>query len=382
MQEELTSSTVIGHIYEASYKPEYWPIALENISKFTHSNSAALLYNDNELERANGAHTYNIPHEHMHKYNAYGIDPNFKIFAENIGLCKAAAVDHIISDRNELDTIYGEKFSNIMLTTDLYHIGGTILFMDDVRTAAIALQRTKAMGTWTEPQIDKLNELIPHLQRAINIQKEFVRLQTREHALRHGLDRLLMGLILFDKELQPIYINPVAESILNYHPAIEMKHDKVYASDHDHTFKIHSALIAAISSSMGAELTETSTSLGLKHPDCTTVLPVIISAVHDSNHRFSNGNNHVHAVMCFSDPERTYPIEADKLATVYELTPTESQVAISIANGVQPDEIATMHSVAISTVRSQLKSIYRKLGVTTQAELVKILLTGPFGQCI
>jgi DNA-binding CsgD family transcriptional regulator len=86
--------------------------------------------------------------------------------------------------------------------------------------------------------------------------------------------------------------------------------------------------------------------------------------------------------MCFSDPERPSPIEDDKLAEVYQLTPAEAQVAISIANGLSVDEAAMMNNVAVSTIRSQLKSIYRKLGINRQTELVKVLLTGPFGQSI
>ena len=382
MSAVIEASDVIEHIYESSYKPEYWPIALEHIAKFTHSNSAALVYQDNELVRAGGSHIYNINQEYMEKYNQYGIDPNFKIMAENKPIGVAAAVDHIINNRDELIKVYGVEFNDKIINNDIYHIGGAILFMDETRTAGIGLQRTKLMSVWTEDEIDKLNLLIPHLQRAINIQREFIRLQTREQALRKGLDRLLMGLILFDNELQPIYINPVAKSILHYHPAIEIKNNKIYACDQHLSESIHSALVSAISAQENINASNRSTSMGLKHPSCATTLPVMISPVQGILHGFETEGSHAHAVMCFSDPDRTHPIEADKLADVYELTPAEAQVAISIANGINPEEIANINEVEISTIRSQLKAIYRKLGIHSQAELVKILLTGPFGQCV
>ncbi len=97
-------------------------------------------------------------------------------------------------------------------------------------------------------------------------------------------------------------------------------------------------------------------------------------------HGFETAHSHAHAVICFSDPDMTHPIEADNLADVYDLTPAEAQVAI--ANGINTEKIASMNDVAISTIRSQLKAIYRKLGINSQAELVKVLLTGPFGRCI
>ncbi len=383
MHEMNDISNVIANIYEASYKPEFWPAALECIAKFTSSSSAGLLTQDKEIQKAGGMFAYNILDEDLAEYSRIeGGDPNFAIMAKEFPVGSAAAVDHVITDRTKLEQIYGEEYTSFVVSADYYYNGGAILFMDEVRSAAIALQRTRQMGVWSKSEMDRLNLIVPHLQRAINIHKEFIRLQTREQALRNGLDRLLMGLILFDKNLQPIYINPVAESILNYHPAISLKNNKVYAHEFVFTENIHKALLLAISSSKDMDPAETSTSMGLKHPNCATILPMIISPVEEMLHDFGAEGSYAHAVMCFSDPDRTHPIEAEKLADIYALTSAEASVAIAIANGIKPEEIAQMNNVAISTVRSHIKSIYQKLGINTQAELVKILLTGPFSQAV
>jgi DNA-binding CsgD family transcriptional regulator/PAS domain-containing protein len=384
MQDNKNITDVIGDIYDASYKPESWPIALRGIAKHTHSSSAALLNQDSELERAGGMYVYNIPKEHIIQYGKIpGGDPNFGLLAEHVPLGDAAAVDLIFPQRDEVERLYGEEFTRFIISMDYYYYtGGAILFMDKVRSSGIGLQRKRSMGVWDKVHLNKLNTFVPHLQRAINIQREFTRLQTREQALRTGLDKLLMGLILFDKELRPIYVNPVAESILEYHPAIEIQNNKIYASDHETSVKIHSALVSASSSNNDSEISERSTAVGIKHPDCSTTLPMLISPIRGILHGFETEGSYAHVVMCFSDPERPSPIEDDKLAEVYQLTPAEAQVAISIANGLSVDEAAMMNNVAVSTIRSQLKSIYRKLGINRQTELVKVLLTGPFGQSI
>lgn len=381
MSTVIEFSTVIEHIYETSYKPEYWPIALEKIAQFTRSYSTALIYQDNELERAAGSYSYNIPQEHVVRYNTYGgINPNVLILAQNTQLGTAAAIDHIIPDRDELEKVYGDEYCNLIKSMNLYHLAGALLFKDEIRTAGIGLQRPESMGVWTKKEIENLTLLVPHIQRAMTIQKEFLRLQTREQALRKGLDKLLMGFILFDKDLQAIYINPVAESILNYHPAIYLKNDKIYAYEQKHTAEIHSALATAVLSEANADLSEASISMGLKHPDYATTLPVMISSVQGILESFGMETSHAHAVICFSDPGMKHPIDADKLANAYTLTPAEAQVAIAIVNGVSREEIANMNSVAISTIKTQLKAIYRKIGINSQAELVKTLLTGPFVQ--
>ena len=383
MNTSIKTSAAIEHIYEASYKPEYWPIALEKIADYTNSYSAALVYQDNELKRAGGSYAYNISDENITRYNSYGgINPNVLILAENMPVGTAAAIDHIIPDRNNLEKAYGDKYCQLIEAMDLYCLGGAILFMDETRTAGIGIQRTQSMGVWEQSDIDNLTILVPHIQRATNIQKEFLRFQTRELAFRKGLNELLMGLILFDKELQVIYVNPVAKSILDKHPAIKMKNNKIYAYNQEQTAKIHSALITAIASKPEPSAEIAGTSMGLKHPDCATTLPLNISPVQGVLQGFETEHNHAHAVICFSDPGMTHPIKADKLSDIYELTPAEAQVAIAIANGINTEKIASMNDVAISTIRSQLKAIYLKLGINSQAELVKILLTGPFNGCL
>ncbi len=81
-----------------------------------------------------------------------------------------------------------------------------------------------------------------------------------------------------------------------------------------------------------------------------------------------------------SDPNLQQPISIDNLVSVYGLTPSEAQVSISLANGHIIDEIAKSSNHSAHTIRSQLKSVFRKTGVSRQSELVKLLLTGPFAQ--
>ena len=379
MPEETEVSAVIGHIYEASYRPSFLPKALESIAKFTHSSSAALMYQDNELERVGDAYTYNMSAEVSAKHQAYGQDPNFRIMSESVPLGKAAAIDHIIQDRKQLDYLYGEEFNKLLADAGMYYLGGALLYMDDVRIAAIGLQRERSIGGWTSPQIDKLDVLIPHLQRALNIQKEFTRLYTSEQALHRGLDKLIMGMILFDKELSPIYSNPVARSILEYHSAISLVNDIIYAHSKKQTKKIHDALVLAASPGPPVQdLSQSSFSFGLRHPDYHSPLPILVSSTQGILDGFESNGHHAHAVMYFSDPDKALPLVADELSGVYGLTPAEAQVAMSIANGIPPCDIASSNDVAISTVRSQLKAVYLKVGVNSQAELTKVLLSGPF----
>lgn len=378
MQDEQALSIVISHIYEASYNPDKWPTVLEEVANFTGAYSTALLYKNKDSETQGCSFSYNFPTEDIKKFVDFGVDPNFNLFYEKAPIGTAAASDLLVPDRNELEARLGQKYISMAKPTVFYHMAGGLLYEDDDRIFGIGVMCPKEMGPMTERQIEKLDMLVPHLQQAMIIHSEFSHLKEREKAMHANLNRLLVGLILFDKNLKPIYVNPVAKSILTYHPAIKLDNGQISASEHADTEKIHSALVKAISSATANSIDDASTSLGIKHHDCTTTLPVIISPVKGSVQNFEAVGQDALAVMCFSDPERSYPIEADKLTKIYRLTKSEARVAISMANGFSTKEIAKINNVAISTIRSQLKAIYTKLSVNNQSELVKMLLTGPF----
>lgn len=58
--------------------------------------------------------------------------------------------------------------------------------------------------------------------------------------------------------------------------------------------------------------------------------------------------------------------EAERLAPFRELTPREADVLQALCEGRSVDEIARADVVAVSTVRSQVRAILRKLGVNSQ----------------
>ena len=66
------------------------------------------------------------------------------------------------------------------------------------------------------------------------------------------------------------------------------------------------------------------------------------------------------------------PVErrASVMQTAYALTAAETQIAMQLCAGDNPQAIATARGVTVGTVRTQIKTICAKLGVRRQAELV------------
>ena len=67
---------------------------------------------------------------------------------------------------------------------------------------------------------------------------------------------------------------------------------------------------------------------------------------------------------------------ADSLRAVHDLTPREADVAIALAAGARPGEIAAALGLTVGSVRIYLKRIFAKTGTDGQGPLVSLLMAG------
>ena len=73
---------------------------------------------------------------------------------------------------------------------------------------------------------------------------------------------------------------------------------------------------------------------------------------------------------------RSADFDLQQLATQYGLTRREGGTLRLFLTGQRVESIAQALSISLSTVRTHLASIFRKLGVHSQAELIKHIESG------
>ena len=76
------------------------------------------------------------------------------------------------------------------------------------------------------------------------------------------------------------------------------------------------------------------------------------------------------AMVTLRDPSASIPDSDRMLAKRFGLTPAERRIALLLAAGSSPRQIAETVGVSYNTVRNHLKKIYDKCGVRRQGELV------------
>ena len=98
------------------------------------------------------------------------------------------------------------------------------------------------------------------------------------------------------------------------------------------------------------------------------VNPVIV-------HQLHFGARSAAALVLIVDPGSRPSVDADLVEKTFRLTRAESQVAAALAAGSTVREIAKETFRAESSVRWLVKQIHAKLGISRQADLVRLVLS-------
>jgi DNA-binding CsgD family transcriptional regulator len=79
-------------------------------------------------------------------------------------------------------------------------------------------------------------------------------------------------------------------------------------------------------------------------------------------------------VVFVNDSTKSLQIPLQVLRRLFAFSPAECRVALLLANGKTPPQIASMIGVSTNTLKSQLASIYRKTGISRQAQLARLVI--------
>ena len=102
------------------------------------------------------------------------------------------------------------------------------------------------------------------------------------------------------------------------------------------------------------------------------LISVEISPLRDSGAEIAPGFNG--ALITLIDFSSDLEINASKIASAYKLTPSEQEVCHMVVRGTPDSVIAESRNVSPETIKSQLKSIYRKTRSKGRVELTRLAL--------
>ena len=88
---------------------------------------------------------------------------------------------------------------------------------------------------------------------------------------------------------------------------------------------------------------------------------------------FHDNGSLPYALVYLKDAQSAAIIDPKEVQMLFSLTPAEANIAVALADGLTLSEYAELKGISIGTTRIQLKSVFSKMGINRQAELVRKL---------
>lgn len=360
-----TLSSIIGDIYDCVLNPDGWPDVLIRVTQTldaAYTTIALAATSDNHGRFA--AQSPWDP-ERMRALQDYSFD--------DIPGLKAAVVGDIDTP---LSTLSIMSESELQQTPFFQNWAGP----QGLRAGCITKfvhtpDRIGLLGvtTWADRDIVTAEDqrflalLSPHLRRAALIGDLLDNMRVTTHLFRDTLQSLAVPVVLTDSEGAILYANTSAERMFAAGGPILRQGKTIQAQNPS----IGGALLQAIASA-ASDVSLGSKGIGLpvsatgKPPAVAYVLPLTQGTARAAFQPAC-------AAVFVSTTTSASPLPEAVLTTLFELTPAEARVLVTIGGGMSPSKSAVSLGVSENTLKTHLNRIYAKTGRSRQADLVKLV---------
>lgn len=212
--------------------------------------------------------------------------------------------------------------------------------------------------------------LLRHFTKAIKIAKRLIDLEEKHEAVVSLLDHLPIALVVVDEEAAVLETNNRADQMLLDQTHLRTIEGRLHARFHAQSKRIHQAIKAVLQ--QGATLNPGQALTLSDDSDAQNDLMLFITPIGQ------NEAQAIHRLAIFASTRISQPLVISRqVSNFYGLTPKEMEVTAALVQGLSIKEICSNTEVSEHTVRSQVKAVLSKTNTGRQAELVRLILTGP-----
>ena len=368
MRAEERIPSIIDALYEGTLDSGAWDRAMLAMAHLV-SGYAALLY------------SFNPSTGEVRRDENHGFDPDAVVryrrhwVAEDIRLAPGIefAIGEPMFDSRLLPvkTLQASALYNeFLIPMDAPWILAHWLDKGPDRVVALTIQGTKRRGQFDARDGERIRPLLPHLRRALDIRDRLEYSHVRADTLAKSVDNLSFGVLVLDAGGRILEANLVAQDLLRNEDGIYRNIDK--------TLGLRDPAGSQLRQWMSQGTPPADNMNGLLHVQRHLAQPlsVLVTRLPESPWAWIRSGLPSWMLLLF-DPDRQLPLSAELIAQDLGLSPREAEVTAMLASGYDLRRIALALRISIYTARTHLKSIYRRTGIRSQAELIKRVATGP-----
>ncbi len=359
---------LVERLYDAALDGALWPGMAPAIAAHFNAGSGALQVRNPALgmvERVSVTSNYSPSLQAAYIAHYWRLD----LWAERgakLGFSKALESRDIIRDE---DLVRTEFYNDWLRPLDLFYITGGALRLDDSHISFLGIHRPHRGGAFDARDKQRMQQLLPHVARALQLRLRLAGLARERHATLDALERAGGAVLVVARDGRLLYANAAAEALARESDALDLSHGCLTAADPAAALRLAVLIRCAADTAAGAE-GSAGGAITLARED-RLPLGVLVAPFRPARDAF--GAPVPAALLFIRDPERG-GLSQLLLQDLFGLTPAEAAVAAALGAGKSVEDIARACRISVNTARTHLKNIFAKTGTRRQAELVALLM--------
>lgn len=352
--------------YKAVDAPEAWHQLVANAAATFGADAGDLCVEDYSVGLAHAVGTIGFETEYRESYDAdfLGVNP----WIERLKLCPhgRTAANHAEPEDFERSVYYNEWVK----PQGLRHAMGAILDINPTRLIHIGFLRNRDRGGFSQDDAKSLDRILPHILRSILICERLSSPSSGQTSLLQLIEALAVPAFLFDSHGRILYANPLAESLCRDGSELTIRYGRLRASNS----RVNSSLKVAIAKQCCLDQQADDPMRGnlfIERTDCPG-MPLVLEIIPLRSDRIV-GVAEPRCLLLVNDPARPLPARLEFLQKLWNLTFSEAQLALALANSESVSEYAERSGIAVSTARWHLKNIQSKTDTHSGEALVALI---------
>ena len=223
---------------------------------------------------------------------------------------------------------------------------------------------------WQNGQIETIQRLLPHIRQLVRVRQALHNADAYGSSLTQLLGNSLIGVIHLGHRGRLLEMNDRARALLRRGDGLFDQGGHLHAHLPSDEARLQRVLAGALAAD-DLPAASGSMTVGRSSSAQRITLHVMPATVYPLGY----DSWRVAAVVLLTEPGTHSRIDSDLVTAVLGLTPAEGRVAALLAAGHTVPNIALQTGTKVSSVRSHIKRIYSKQGISRQADLIRLVLS-------
>lgn len=366
---------IVAHIYESVAYDDVWEEVICEISEAIQAHGGYLTITDRKTHQLSVVSNHLKEPDIAHYIEDFASLDERRLSIEEMPTCSIKKGSELLDSFSFQNS---ELYQDLFKKNGCFHTISTCFYRDTQFLASITFFRAESAQDFDNQSKKILGIFVPHLTRAFTISTQTKLAQLQSQIQEQIKSSTEAAIFLVEESYVSKPMNSRAEEFAKSSPVLTLKHDRLALKNQAANKRLQHLVMQCILASQGKDL----------FPGGFIRLDSYIGGGQEwhigiTPYRKSSHENTLWKAKGALVVMR--PVEVDSfeklnlvLSDFYGLTASETQVLSKVISGLSGSEIAEELKLTKECVRSRLKKIYQKTGVSNQVQLTHNILEGPY----